>query len=297
MEPSSLFLIREIYREALEAGASDVHLAVGLPPRMRVDGALLTMGGSKITPADIIDILINTLPETQREIFERRGEYTYSFSVSDGGRCRVSAYRQRGNIAMALRLIGSEIPSLETLGIPGTVAGLCQRQQGLVLVGGACGSGRTTTLAALIDEVNESRESVIVTLESPIEFLHSHKKSIVNQREIGVDSESYAEALRATLREDPDVILVGELCDAGTVEAALTAAETGHLVFAGVCATCAVNAVERLIGMFPPHSQESVRARLADVLEASVFQKLIPAVDGSGRMAAYEVSMGRQRDS
>lgn len=289
MASASLLLIEEILRTAREAGASDVHLSVGTQPRMRVNGVLSTMRASKIMPADTLDILIGILSESQREKFEERGEYDFSFSVPGGGRCRASAYRQKNGIALAFRLIDMEIPSLGELGIPESVAGLYRQKQGLVLVAGPSGSGKSTTLAAMINQVNDEREALVITLEKPVEFLHQHKRSMVNQREIGQDSRSYADALTAALREDPDVILVGDLCDSETADGVIAAAETGHLVFAGICATSALNAVERVIAMYPPHRQECVRAQLADVLEAVVFQRLIPGENGGGRMAAFDV--------
>ena len=289
MAPSSMYLIEEILRTAREAGASDVHLSPGTPPRMRVNGVLSTMHASKIMPADTLDILIAVLPESQREKFEERGEYDFSFSVPGGGRCRASAYREKDGIALALRLVDTGIPSPGELGIPESVLGLSQRKQGLVLVAGPSGSGKSTTLAAIINQVNEEREALIITLERPVEFLHQHKRSMVNQREIGQDSESYAGALTAALREDPDVILVGDLCDSETADGTIAAAEAGHLVLAGINATSATNAVERVIAMYPPHRQDGIRAQLADALEAVVFQRLISGGDGGRRTAVFEV--------
>ncbi|MCI8693444.1 MAG: PilT/PilU family type 4a pilus ATPase [Lachnospiraceae bacterium] len=287
--------IEEILSAARNAGASDVHLAAGLPPKMRVNGLLITMDYSRLTASDTLDILIRVMPQAQRDIFEDRGECDFSFSVPGCGRCRANAYKQKGSVAFALHLVDAQLPSAEDLEMPGAVTELYRRQSGLVLVTGPSGSGRSATLAAFINQVNENREALVITLEDPIEYVHPHKKSMVNQREIGLDSKSYADALHAVLREDPDVILVGELRDAETVAAAVTAAETGHLVFSALPAVNVVSALESVIDMFPPHRQERFRSRLAEVLEAVVSKRLIPAGDGRGRVAAYEVLLNDQR--
>lgn len=291
----SSLLIEEILCAARKAGASDVHLAAGLPPKMRVNGSLVTMDFSRIMPSDTLDILIHVMPQAQRDKFEERGEYDFSFSVPDCGRCRANAYKQKGSVAFALHLVDAQLPSAEDLEIPDAVMELYRKQSGLILVTGPSGSGRSATLAAFINQVNENREALVITLEDPIEYIHPHKKSMVNQREIGLDSMSYADALHAVLREDPDVILVGELRDMETVAAAVTAAETGHLVFSALPAVNAVSALDNVIDMFPPNRQERFRSRLADVLEAVVSKRLIPAGDGRGRVAAYEVLLGDQR--
>lgn len=281
--------IEEILSAARNAGASDVHLAAGLPPKMRVNGSLLTMDYSRMTASDTLDILIHVMPQVQRDIFEDRGECDFSFSVPGCGRCRANAYKQKGSVAFALHLVDAQLPTAEDLEMPAAVTELYRRQSGLVLVTGPSGSGRSATLAAFINQVNENREALVITLEDPIEYVHPPKKSMVNQREIGLDSKSYADALHAVLREDPDVILVGELRDAETVAAAVTAAETGHLVFSALPALNVVSALEGVVDMFPPHRQERFRARLAEALEAVVSKRLIPAGDGRGRVAAYEV--------
>lgn len=281
--------IEAILQEANIAGASDVHLTVGSPPRMRVNGNLITMNYSKMLPADTLDILIGVMSEVQRQKFEERGEYDFSFSIPNSGRYRVNAYKQRGGAALAFRLIGTGIPAAEELGIPASVMELYQRKRGLVLVAGPAGSGKTTTLAAIIDKINNNRDVHIITLEEPIEYLHQHKRAMVNQREIGLDSESYSNALKAVLREDPDVILIGELKDAETISAAVTAAETGHLVLSSIYTIGAVDTVERLIDSFPDWGQEQFRMRLANVLEAVISQQLIPAADNKGRIAVFEV--------
>ncbi len=289
MSAMSSFSIEEILRTAREAGASDVHLAAGTPPRMRVNGVLETMNYSRITSSDTLDILISVMPEVQRQRFEERGEYDFSFAVPECGRCRANAYRQKGSVAFALHLVDAKVPSPEELGMPASVAGLYEKESGLVLVTGPSGSGRSATLACLVDQINGNRDALVITLEDPIEYMHSHKRAMVSQREMGLDSRCYADALRAALREDPDVILVGELRDPESVSEAVTAAETGHLVLASLHASNVVNAVDGILDVYPPHRQERIRQRLAEVLEAVVSQRLIPAGDGRGRAAAFEV--------
>lgn len=281
--------IEEILRAAKEAGASDVHLTVGIPPKMRVNGKLITMDYSRLLPGDTLDVLINIMTEIQRERFEDRGEYDMSFSISNLGRFRVNAYKQRGSVALAFRLVDTKVPSPEELGVPESVIDLYRRKRGLVLVTGPTGSGKSTTLAAIVDKINNNREAHVITLEDPIEYLHQHKLSMVNQREIGLDSDNYSSALRAALREDPDVILVGEMRDFDTISVAITAAETGHLVLSSLHTIGAASTVDRIIDVFPPHQQQQVRVQLANVLEAVISQQLIPNVDGTGRVAAFEV--------
>ena len=257
--------IEEILSAAKEAGASDVHLTVGIPPKMRVNGNLITMNYPRMLPADTLDVLLSIMTEVQRDRFEERGEYDMSFSIPNVGRYRVNAYKQRGSVAMAFRLVGTKVPSPEELGVPVSVVDLYQRKRGLVLVTGPTGSGKSTTLAAIIDKINN------------------------NRREIGLDSETYANALRAALREDPDVILVGEMRDFETISVAITAAETGHLVLSTLHTIGAASTVDRVIDVFPPHQQQQIRVQLANVLEAVISQQLIPTADGRGRVAAFEV--------
>ncbi len=281
--------VEEILTKAKEAGASDVHITVGVPPKMRVNGNLITMDYPKMLPADTLQAVMEIMTETQREKFEEKGEYDMSFSILNVGRYRVNAYKQRGSVAIALRLVATEIPAPETLGVPESVIDLSQRKRGLVLVTGPTGSGKSTTLAAIIDKINNTRDAHIITLEDPIEYLHSHKYSMVNQREIGLDTHSYANALRAALREDPDVILVGEMRDFDTISVAITAAETGHLVLSTLHTIGAASTVDRVIDVFPPHQQQQIRVQLSNVLEAVISQQLIPTADGRGRVAAFEV--------
>lgn len=281
--------VEELLRTAKEAGASDVHITVGIPPKMRVNGKLVTMNYPRMAPADTLQAVLEIMNETQREKFEERGEYDMSFSIPELGRFRVNAFKQRGTVALALRLVGTRVPDVKELGIPESVADLYTRKRGLILVTGPTGSGKSTTLAALIDTINKNREAHVITLEDPIEYLHRHDKSMVNQREIGLDTESYANALRAALREDPDVILVGEMRDFETISVAITAAETGHLVLSTLHTLGAASTVDRIIDVFPPHQQQQIRVQFANVLEAVISQQLIPRADGQGRVAAFEV--------
>ena len=281
--------VEEVLAKAKAAGASDVHITVGVPPKMRVNGNLITMDYPKMLPADTLQAVMDIMTEQQREKFEEKGEYDMSFSIRNVGRYRVNAYKQRGSVAIALRLVDTEIPAPETLGVPESVIELSQRKRGLVLVTGPTGRGKSTTLAAIIDKINNTRDAHIITLEDPIEYLHSHKYSMVNQREIGLDTQSYANALRAALREDPDVILVGEMRDFDTISVAITAAETGHLVLSTLHTIGAASTVDRVIDVFPPHQQQQIRVQLSNVLEAVISQQLIPTVDGKGRVAAFEV--------
>ena len=281
--------IEEIMRTAKEAGASDVHITVGIPPKMRVNGNLIAMNYSKMMPADTLEVLLEIMTATQRERFEERGEYDMSFSIPELGRYRVNAYKQRGSVALALRLVGTQVPSPESLGVPESVINLYERKRGLILVTGPTGSGKSSTLAAIIDKINNNRDAHVITLEDPIEYLHQHKVAMVNQREIGLDSQSYANALRAALREDPDVILVGEMRDFETISVAITAAETGHLVLSTLHTIGAASTVDRVIDVFPPHQQQQIRVQFANVLEAVISQQLIPTMDGRGRVAAFEV--------
>lgn len=281
--------VEEMLRVAKEAGASDLHVTVGVPPKMRVNGKLITMDFPRMLPVDTASLLLEIMNEQQRAKFEEKGEHDMSFSIPNLGRYRVNAYKQRGSVAIALRLVGTQVPTAEELGVPDSVMELYQRKRGLLLVTGPTGSGKSTTLAAIIDKINNNRECNVITLEDPIEYLHQHKKSMVNQREIGLDSQSYANALRAALREDPDVILVGEMRDFETISVAITAAETGHLVLSTLHTIGAASTVDRIIDVFPPHQQQQIRVQFANVLEAIISQQLIPKADGLGRVAAFEV--------
>ena len=284
-----MITIDELLMAAKEYNASDVHISVGVPPKMRVNGALVDMNYPKLFPEDTSAIITPILTQTQADTLNRKGEIDFSYSIAKAGRYRVNAYKQRGTISAAIRLVGTEIPKPSDLGIPKSVVDLINRQRGLVLVTGPTGSGKSTTLASIINKVNENLTSHVITLEDPIEYLHQHKLSMVNQREIGLDSDNYSSALRAALREDPDVILVGEMRDFDTISVAITAAETGHLVLSSLHTIGAASTVDRIIDVFPPHQQQQVRVQLANVLEAVISQQLIPTSDGRGRCAAFEV--------
>ena len=279
----------ELLKQAKEAGASDLHITVGIPPKMRVNGKLITMDYPRMMPDNTMEALLEVMNEQQRLKFEEKGELDMSFSVPEMGRFRVNAFKQRGTVAMAIRLVGTSVPSVEELRIPDSVIELYKKKRGLVLVTGPTGSGKSTTLAALIDKINHNREAHVITLEDPIEYLHRHDKSMVNQREIGLDTGNYTNALRAALREDPDVILVGEMRDFETISVAITAAETGHLILSTLHTIGAASTVDRIIDVFPPHQQQQIRVQFANVLEAVVSQQLVPKADGSGRVAAFEV--------
>ena len=282
-------VVEEILAKAKAEGASDVHITVGIPPKMRVNGKLISMEGPNLLPADTVELVTQIMNEKQRLHFEEYGEVDMSFAIKGEGRYRANIYRQRGSVAAAFRLVASDIPSPQRLGIPESVVELFEKKRGLVLVTGPTGSGKSTTLATLIDTINNNRDAHIITLEDPIEYLHQHKMSIVNQREMGLDSHNYARALRAALREDPDVILVGEMRDFETISTAITAAETGHLVFSTLHTIGAASTVDRVIDVSPPHQQQQIRVQLANVLEAIISQQLVPTIGGKGRVAAFEV--------
>ena len=281
--------ITEILKSAKEAGASDVHITVGVPPKFRINGRLITTDFPKMLPPDTEAIMNDIMSEEQRAKFLERGEFDMSYGIPELGRYRLNIFKQRGTIAMAFRLVNTEIPDPEKLGVPNSVIDLYQRKRGLILVTGPTGSGKSTTLAAIINKINKERDAHIITLEDPIEYLHSHSMSMVNQREVGLDTRSYADALRAALREDPDVILVGEMRDFETISVAITAAETGHLVLSTLHTIGAASTVDRVIDVFPPHQQQQIRVQLANTLEAVISQQLIPTIDGSKRVAAFEV--------
>lgn len=286
-----MLTIEELLVTATEHKASDIHITVGIPPKMRVNGALLSMDYPRLMPDDTEQVISSILDRKHREIYDEKGEVDFSISIPQIGRYRVNVFRQRGSMAAALRVVGTKIPSAESLGVPLAVQELYKKKRGLVLVTGPTGSGKSTTLASIIDLVNTNTNNHVVTLEDPIEYLHMHKNSMVNQREIGLDSMTYASALRAVLREDPDVILVGEMRDLETISIAITAAETGHLVFSTLHTIGAAATIDRVIDVFPPHQQQQIRVQLAMVLEAVISQQLIPTADKRRRVAAFEVMM------
>jgi twitching motility protein PilT len=279
----------ELLQQAMELGASDLHLTVGQAPAYRLDGELRLMNLPRLLPADTREMLDEVTTPVQREALRQQGDLDFALSLPGVGRFRVNVYQQRGSIAMACRLIPFQIPSIAQLGLPPVVEELTGRHQGLILVTGPTGSGKSSTLAAMIDLINRRRAGHIMTLEDPIEFLHSHKLSIVNQREIGVDTPSYAAGVRSALHEDPDVLLVGEMRDLETTAAALSAAETGMLVMATLHTQGAAQTVNRILDIFPPHQQQQVRTQLALTLQAVISQQLVRRAQGPGRVLAAEV--------
>ncbi|NLO34860.1 MAG: PilT/PilU family type 4a pilus ATPase [Clostridiaceae bacterium] len=284
--------IQNILADMVRLQASDLFVTVGRPPILKISGNLHELGEyGQFVPADT-EMCAQQLfdREQSRQAFAAHGEADFSLSLSHIGRFRVNVFRQRGSCAITVRRIYSQLPDPVELGIPDTVMGLTSRQKGLVLVTGPAGCGKTTTLAALIDKINQERACHILTLEDPIEFLHSHRRSIINQREIGTDSESYAQALRAALRQSPDVILIGEMRDLETISIALTAAETGHLVLSTLHTVGAAKTVDRIIDVFPSSQQQQVRVQLSTVLQAVVSQQLLPGIDGS-QQPAFEIML------
>src|SRR5881396_2219394 len=282
--------IDELLEHMVARDASDLHVTVGTPPVIRVRGEVERVGEyAALTPEETQQLLYRILSSEQQKQLEIKRQLDFSHSIPGLARFRVNAYFQRESIGAAFRLIPTELKTLEELGIPGSLHQLAEKPRGLVLVTGPTGSGKSTTLAALIDEINRNRSEHILTIEDPIEFLHRHKRCIVNQREIGPDATSFADALRAALRQDPDVILVGEMRDLETISTALTAAETGHLVFGTLHTQSAPSTIDRIIDVFPAEQQEQVRIQIANSLQGVVTQALLPTADGSGRVAALEI--------
>jgi len=270
-------------------GASDLHITVGVAPTCRVNGDLVAIEEGYLKPADTAELIEPLFQEYTKKVFIEKGEVDLSYSIPGVGRYRVNIFRQRGSLAAVIRLVESNIPKPQELSLPPSVVELTKKKKGLVLVTGPTGSGKSTTLASLIDIINANYNSHVITLEDPIEYLYSHKKAIVNQREIGLDSQSFSTAIRSAMREDPDVILVGEMRDLDTISIAITAAETGHLVFSTLHTTGAANTIDRMIDVFSPHQQPQIRIQLASVLECVVSQQLIPTIEGRSRVAAFEV--------
>jgi twitching motility protein PilT len=274
----------------LERGCSDLHMTTGLPPMARLHGELQPIPGfRKLFPKDLQELVYAILTQKQREMFEERLELDVSYSLPGKARFRVNVFQQRDALGTVMRAIPFEIKSLDDLGLPQSVKEFANMRRGLVLVTGITGSGKSTTLASLVDIINAARSEHIMTVEDPIEFLHRHKRSIVNQREIGTDTHSFANALKHVLRQDPDVILVGEMRDLETISTALTAAETGHLVFATLHTQDAPQSIDRVIDVFPPHQQQQIRVQLASTIAGVVSQQLLPTPDGKGRALAAEV--------
>ena len=278
----------ELLEMTLNAGASDLHLTVGVPPIMRVNGKLISIQEKQLMPADT-EVYARAVLEQRYDEYNAEGEIDTSYSISGTGRFRVNIFKQRGSDALAIRVVGLRIPTLTDLSFPNVMKELTTKQRGLVLVTGPTGSGKSTTLAAMINEINTTRSAHIITLEDPIEYLHRHNKSMINQREIGKDSSSYQRALKSILREDPDVILVGEMRDLETISIAITAAETGHLVLSTLHTIGAAKTIDRIVDVFPPYQQQQIKIQLAAVLQGIISQQLIPRSDGEGRVAALEI--------
>src|SRR6476646_643631 len=289
--------LNDLLRRAVDAGASDIHLKLDRPPMLRRDGSVAPLEGVEpLTEADLDAYLrtVTAIAPQRYDLFHQTGDLDIAYTSGDLPRFRVNAFRQRGAVSFALRVIPKKVPRFEDLGLPEGIRSLAQEHRGLVLVTGATGSGKTTTLAAMIDFINRSRESHIVTIEDPIEILHPDHRSIVNQREVGLDTENFAQALRRALRQDPDTILIGELRDAETAQTALQAAESGHLVLSTLHTIDAAETVGRMIEFFPPEKQEVIRAIMAGVLRGVISQRLLPKIDG-GRVAAVEVMVMNAR--
>lgn len=279
--------LAELLELTVKEGASDLHLTVGISPIIKVNGKLVRLEHEILRPEDT-EAYAREILQDAYEKYDAIGEYDTSYSIHGKGRFRVNIYKQRNSTALAIRVISLDMPTLDSLGYPDTLKDICNLKRGLVLVTGPTGSGKSTTLAALINEINSNRESHIITIEDPIEFLHKHNKSIVNQREIGKDTLSYERALKAALREDPDVILIGEMRDLETISTAITAAETGHLVFSTLHTIGAAKTIDRIVDVFPPHQQEQIKIQLASVLQTIISQQLVETVDGD-RTAALEI--------
>ena len=288
--------LNDILGMAIKANASDVHLKVGLPPVYRIDGSLRPLPKApRLTPEAMRKMAYAMLSELQRERFERNNEIDLSYGIPGMGRFRVNMFTQRGTISMVLRTIPFNVMTLEELELPEIIKKLTSEPRGLILVTGTTGSGKSTTLASMIDSINANRTSHIITIEDPIEFLHRDKKSIINQREIGVDTETFSGALKSALRQDPDVILVGEMRDFETIETALTAAETGHLVLSTLHTIDAQESINRIVGAFPPFQQRQIRLQLSSIIRGVISQRLVPRADGKGRVPAVEVMVTTAR--
>jgi twitching motility protein PilT len=282
--------VNDLLKIAVESGASDLHLKVGSFPMMRVRGALQPASEEKrLDHEDVVAMSAAIMSTAQRQKFKETQEVDLAYSVPGLGRFRCNIFQQRGTVGLVLRVIPMRIRTVDELGLPDVMKRIALEERGLVLVTGTTGSGKSTTLAALIDHINKERAAHVMTVEDPIEFLHRDQKSMINQREVAVDTRSFAQALRSALRQDPDVILVGEMRDFETIETGLTAAETGHLVFSTLHTLDATETINRIIAVFPPHQQKQVRLQLASVLRAVISQRLMPRADGQGRAPAVEV--------
>lgn len=277
-----------LLEETVRKGASDLHLLEGLPPTLRVDGDLLPLGAKPLTSADLYSFLHQLLPEDRKNRFLKEKELDFAYEFKGRARFRINLYVQRGSIAFAIRFIPYEIPKLEDLNLPPVLKELTRRQSGLILVTGPTGSGKSTTLASMINLINEERSLHVVTIEDPIEYVYTPRRCVISQREVGEDTHSFGNALKHVLRQDPDVILIGEMRDLETMQAAITAAETGHLVFSTLHTTSAPQTVDRIIDVFPPHQQSQIRSQLSITLEAVITQRLLKRA-GGGRVPACEI--------
>jgi twitching motility protein PilT len=288
--------LKEILTIAFKAKGSDIHIKTGLPPIVRIDGRLHPIPNApRLSPDFVSETAQSMMNERQRRMFDENSEVDLAYAVPGLGRFRVSVYRQRGTVAMVFRSIAFTIPSLETLNLPPVMQKICQEERGLILVTGTTGCGKSSTLAAMIDYINNNRSCNIITIEDPVEFLHRDNKSIISQREVGSDTPTFSAALKGALRQDPDVILVGEMRDYETIEIAMTAAETGHLVMSTLHTMDAAETINRIIGVFPPYHQRQVRSQLASIMKAVISQRLVPKVDGKGRVPAVEIMLASAR--
>ena len=281
--------LHQLLKAMIEKGASDLHITTGTPPQLRIDGSLVPLKMDALAPADTKRLCYSILTEEQKNKFEKDSELDLSFGVKNLARFRSNIFVQRGAIAGAFRAIPFKILTLDELGLPSITMELVHRPRGLVVITGPTGAGKSTTLAAIIDQINTTQRQHIITIEDPIEYLHPHKRCVVNQREVGTDTFGFKEALKYILRQDPDVVLIGEMRDRETVEAALTISETGHLVFTTLHTNNAVQTINRIIDLFPPHQQPQVRAQLSHVLQGVMTQQLLPRAGGPGRVVACEV--------
>jgi len=286
--------MHQLLKAMIEKGASDLHITTGSPPQLRIDGKLVPLKMPPMSPQETKQLCYSVLTDAQKHKFEETNELDLSFSVQKLSRFRGNVFVQRGNVAGAFRAIPFKILTFDELGLPPVVQTLVQKPRGLILVTGPTGSGKSTTLASMIDRINQDRNEHIVTIEDPIEYLHPHKGCVVNQREIGADTTSFKAALKYILRQDPDVVLIGELRDLETIEAALTVAETGHLAFATLHTNSAVQTINRIVDVFPPYQQSQIRQQLSFVLEAVMCQTLIPRANGPGRALALEIMVPNQ---
>lgn len=283
-------LLQSLLREVSERKGSDIHIGPRFVPMIRINGDLEPSAtGEALTAEQTRDMGYQLMGDSLKPRFDEKNEIDMAFALSTGGRFRVNIYNQRGAVNLALRYIPPQLPTIQSLGLPFAVSKLAECRRGLILISGTTGSGKSTTLAAIVDHINSTRKAHILTIEDPIEFVHANKKSIVNQRELGQDTRSFADALRAAMREDPNVILVGEMRDLETVQAAITAAQTGHLVLSTIHTTDTIQIISRILDLYPPHQQAQVRLQLAETLQGAISQRLLPTVDGRSREAALEI--------